>query len=75
MTIEINLSQPTGEELRAARIAAGLKQKDAAALVGYSLRGWQDAEASTEPRLQAATWALFQLLTEKHETHRIEKKQ
>jgi DNA-binding transcriptional regulator YiaG len=36
---------PSPEEIKAARQKAGLTQSDAAALIGYTTRAWQDWEA------------------------------
>ena len=49
---------PSPEEIRAAREAAGLTQTDAAALIYCSLRGWQDWEAG-ERKMHPAFWELF----------------
>jgi hypothetical protein len=65
-TNNLLLPSPTGAELKAARLVAGLSQSAAAELVGYTRRGWQDAEASTTPKLQAATWTFFLLATSQH---------
>ena len=56
---------PTPEDILGCRLNSGMTQAKAAALVGYSLRGWQDAE-SGRTKLQAATWALFLLGTGQH---------
>ncbi|MGH6625130.1 MAG: XRE family transcriptional regulator [Burkholderiaceae bacterium] len=65
---------PTGPEIKAARLAVGLSQSAAAELVGYSLRGWQDAEASGAPKLHAATWAFFLLATGQHSGYALKRR-
>ena len=49
---------PTQEEVRAAREAAGLSQTAAAALIHCTLRGWQEWEAGNR-RMHPAFWELF----------------
>lgn len=50
---------PTPDEIRAARLAAGLTQTDAAEKIHCSLRTWQQWEAG-ERRMHLAFWDLFQ---------------
>ncbi len=68
---------PSGNELKAARIAAGLNQAQAAELMGYSVqvgsrggvqsRTWQALESSTDDRsMQGPMFAMFLLLTNQH---------
>lgn len=52
---------PTPTDIRAARVAAGLTQAEAAALVCRSLRNWQQWEAG-ERTMDATAWRLFGLL-------------
>jgi len=70
---------PTGEQLKAARLAAGLNQAQAAELMGYSLqtgsrgglqsRTWQALESPTDERnMQGPVFAMFLLLTGQHPT-------
>ncbi len=68
----IHLLTPTlpAADLKALRQSAGLTQPQAAELVGYSLRGWQDAEDGRR-HLQPATQALFLLASGQHPTHQI----
>ena len=77
MTIRLDMPSPTGEELKAARIKAGLSQVDAAALMGYPVqsgsrgglqsRTWQALESATDPRnMPGPIFAMFQLLTGTH---------
>lgn len=60
------------EQLKAVRNDAGLTQAEAAGLVGYSLRGWQDAESGRN-NLQPATQALFLLALDKHPEYHVKK--
>jgi DNA-binding transcriptional regulator YiaG len=53
---------PSPEQIRAARSAAGLTQTAAAALVHSGLRRWQDWEAGAA-RMHPGLWALFLLRT------------
>lgn len=50
---------PRPEAIRRARIAAGLTQTDAAALIFCSLRGWQDWESGAR-RLHPSMWRDWQ---------------
>lgn len=54
----------TPEEIKAARIAAGLTQEQAAAVVGFTRNGWQKAEYG-EKKMRPAIFELFKLKTEK----------
>lgn len=49
------------EEIRAVREKAGLTQEDAAALIGYTRRAWQDWEAGKRGMRKA----LFELFVER----------
>lgn len=75
--IRLDLPIPTGEQLKAARVAAGLSQAEAAELLGYPLqtgsrggvqsRTWQALESSSDERnMQGPAFALFLLLTGQH---------
>lgn len=75
--LQIALPVPSGEELKAARVAAGLSQAQAAELMGYPLqtgsrggvqsRTWQALESSADDRnMQGPAFALFLLLTGQH---------
>ena len=77
MTQHIPLPTPSGDELKAARLRAGLSQVEAAALLGYPVqsgsrggqqsRTWQALESAQDPRNMAGpAYALFQLLTDSH---------
>ncbi len=78
--IRIDLPSPTGEELKAARLAAGLSQVEAAELMGYPVqpgsrgglqsRTWQALESTSDPRnMPGPVFALFLLLTQQHPSH------
>ncbi|WP_233559245.1 helix-turn-helix transcriptional regulator [Acidovorax sp. 93] len=69
---------PTGDQLKAARVAAGLSQAQAAELMGYPLqtgsrggvqsRTWQALESTTDERnMQGPVFAMFLLLTGQHQ--------
>ena len=69
------VKQPTPGEVKAARKAARLTQKEAALLVadvaeGRAERTWQNYEAdvgkSTHRAIPLATWELFLILTGQH---------
>lgn len=53
---------PTPEEVRAAREAAGLSQTSAADLLHTTCRTWQQWEAG-DRRMHPAFWELFRLKT------------
>lgn len=54
-------ANPTPEQIRQAREAAGLSQTAAAALVYTALRTWQQWEAANDRRMHPAIWELWQL--------------
>ena len=75
--LALNMPTPTGEQLKAARVAAGLSQAQAAELMGYPLqtgsrggvqsRTWQALESSSDERtMQGPVFAMFLLLTGQH---------
>lgn len=53
---------PTPEQVRAARAAAGLTQTAAAAVVHSTLSGWQRWEQG-ERKMHPGLWELFQIKT------------
>jgi DNA-binding transcriptional regulator YiaG len=55
-------ANPRPEEIKSARLAAGLTQTEAARLVHGTLRMWQYWEAG-ERRMHPAIWQLFLLRT------------
>ena len=73
----IKLPIPSGFTLKAARLAAGLSQVEAAELMGYPVqagsrgglqsRTWQALESPTDERnMPGPVFALFLLLTQQH---------
>jgi len=73
----IKLPTPSGLTLKAARLAAGLSQVEAAELMGYPVqagsrgglqsRTWQALESPTDERnMPGPVFALFLLLTQQH---------
>lgn len=78
----LDMPIPSGDQLKAARIAAGLNQVQAAELMGYSLqsgsrggvqsRTWQALESATDERnMQGPVFAMFLLLTDQHPEFRL----
>ena len=75
--LSLQMPVPTGDQLKAARMAAGLSQAQAAELMGYPLqtgsrggvqsRTWQALESTTDERnMQGPVFAMFLLLTGQH---------
>ena len=73
----LDMPTPTGDQLKPARMAAGLSQAQAAELMGYPLqtgsrggvqsRTWQALESTTDERnMQGPVFAMFLLLTGQH---------
>ena len=73
---------PNGEQLKAARVAAGLSQAQAAELMGYPLqtgsrggvqsRTWQAMESPSGDRnMQGPVFAMFLLLTGTHPVYQL----
>lgn len=86
MDLHIEMPAPTGEQLKAARLRAGLSQVDAAALMGYPVqpgsrgglqsRTWQALESASDPRnMPGPIFAMFQLLTDSHPEFSLLKKE
>ena len=80
--IQLAMPSPSGDQLKAARLAAGLNQAQAAELMGYSLqigsrgglqsRTWQALESPTDDRnMQGPVFAMFLLLTGQHPTYTL----
>ena len=65
---------PRPEKIVAARVAAGLTQGQAAALVGMSARQRWDEYESGNRKPKAATWVMFLLLTDQHPDMRLAKR-
>jgi len=53
-------SNPTPEQVREARSAAGMTQSEAARAVGGTMRAWQEWEAGNR-RMHPGLWELFQI--------------
>lgn len=80
--IPLQMPAPSGEQLKAARQAAGLSQAQAAELMGYPLqtgsrggvqsRTWQALESpSDERQMQGPAFAMFLLLTGQHPDYQL----
>jgi hypothetical protein len=78
----MDLPSPDGETLKAARVAAGLSQVEAASLMGYPVqagsrgglqsRTWQALESAGDPRnMPGPIFAMFLLLTRQHPDYRL----
>ncbi len=81
--ISERVQQPTPQEIRSARKAAGLTQVQAAALVSpaqgkSSYRAWQiyevDAGKPDHRTIPLPTWELFLLLTHQHPTLKVSRR-
>lgn len=83
--ISLDLPTPSGEQLKAARMAAGLSQVEAAQLMGYALqtgsrggaqsRTWQAFESAAGDRaMPGPVFALFLLMTGQHPSHALVEK-
>jgi len=79
------MPSPSGETLKAARLAAGLSQVEAAELMGYPVqagsrgglqsRTWQALESATDPRnMPGPVFTMFLLLTGQHPTLALQEK-
>ena len=77
LNVQLEMPNPSGEELKATRLKTGLSQVEAAALMGYPVqmgsrgglqsRTWQALESTGDPRnMPGPVFALFQLLTGTH---------
>lgn len=73
----IPMPSPSGQQLKAARVAAGLSQVEAAELMGYPVqagsrgglqsRTWQALESESDPRnMPGPIFTMFLLLTQQH---------
>jgi hypothetical protein len=80
--VRVPMPSPHGDELKAARLAAGLNQAQAAELMGLAVqvgsrgglqsRTWQALESPTDERhMQGPAFAMFLLLTGQHPTHTL----
>jgi putative transcriptional regulator len=50
---------PTPAQIRRARLAANMTQRQAAELIGYSLRMWEEWESGRSP-MRAVIWETWQ---------------
>jgi DNA (cytosine-5)-methyltransferase 1 len=59
------ITQPAPKDIRTARVAAGLTQTEAAALVHAGLKTWQNWESETGEgrKIPLASWDLFLIKT------------
>lgn len=82
---QLDMPSPSGDQLKAARLAAGLSQVQAAGLMGYPVqqgsrggaqsRTWQAMESPSDERnMQGPVFAMFLLLTGTHPRYRLEEK-
>jgi len=80
--LALHMPAPSASELKAARVAAGLSQVQAAELMGYPVqqgsrgglqsRTWQALESESDERtMQGPVFAMFLLLTGQHPTHAL----
>lgn len=67
------LTKPTAEQVKAAREAASLTQKQTAEIFGYSLRAWQRKEESgdTGRSLSVGEYQYLLLLADSHQKYKI----
>ena len=74
--LKFTFTAPTPEEIRAARVAAGLTQEQAAKAVGLSAAGgnvrWAEYENGTHSP-HAAAWTLFLLIIRAHPEWRLKR--
>ena len=69
--LHLDMPSPTGDTLKAARLAAGLSQVgypvQAGSRGGVQSRTWQALESATDPRnMPGPIFAMFLLLTQQH---------
>jgi len=78
----VDMPSPSGAALKAARLAAGLNQVEAAQLMAYPVqagsrgglqsRTWQALESDADPRnMPGPIFAMFQLLTQQHSSMKL----
>jgi hypothetical protein len=83
--LSMDMPSPTGDALKASRLAAGLSQVEAATLMGYPVqagsrggqlsRTWQALESAGDPRnMPGPVFAMFQLLTQQHPQYLLTRK-
>lgn len=59
---------PTPEEVKEARLSAGITQKDAADLIGRHVNRWSEYENGVYP-MPPPLWELFLVKTNQHPTY------
>lgn len=62
------MNSPSPDQVKAARVAAGMTQRECAARLRYELRGWQKKEESgaSGRALSQGEYELLQLLADQH---------
>ena len=72
----MNTVKPSPEQVKQARIDAGLTQKEAAAIFGLALRSWQQKEetGSGNRSLSVGEWNYLLLLAKQHPDYSLIKK-
>jgi len=72
----MNTVKPSPEQVKQARIDAGLTQKEAAAVFGLALRSWQQKEetGSGNRSLSVGEWNYLLLLAKQHPDYSLIKK-
>jgi putative transcriptional regulator len=60
------VTPPTPTQIRKARLAAGLTQRQAAELIGYSLRMWEEWEAGRSP-MRPVVWQAWQRMAKEQD--------
>lgn len=68
--LEAHSDEPTPEQVRAAREAAGLTQEQAGAITHNARRAWQDWEAGNR-RMPHSAWTLYLLMTNQHPNYQL----
>ncbi len=69
---DLLLPQPTGPEVKAARLAAGLTQAEAAEIMGLHWQAVSYAENGHRP-LPLAAWVVFLLVTGQHSGYSLKR--
>lgn len=69
--------RPMPEQVKAARVAAGLTQRACADRFGYKLRGWQQKEESgaSGRALSTGEWEMLLLLADNHPEFTLQRKE
>jgi len=72
MSHALLIEAPTPDQVKAGRLAAGLLQPAAGALIGRTGQDWYRYESGRRA-MDAAVWALFLLATDQHPAARVAK--